>query len=74
MSPDWQLRLNRTNQELHSWANGVWQNKNDLPPLPPPISLFLTVDRPLGINFSSPQPSAAIKIKDGDHNIRYEII
>ena len=29
MSPDWQLRLNRTNQELHSWANGVWQNNND---------------------------------------------
>ena len=42
-------------------------------PLPPPLSLFLTVDRPLGINFSSPQPSAAIKIKDGGHNIRYEI-
>ena len=42
-------------------------------PLPPSLSLFLTVDRPLGINFSSPQPSAAIKIKDGGHNIRYEI-
>ena len=42
-------------------------------PLPPPLSLFLTVDSPLGIKFSSPQPSAAIKIKDGGHNIRYEI-
>ena len=42
-------------------------------PLPPPLSLFLTVDRPLSINFHSPQPSAAIKIKDGGHNIRYEI-
>ena len=30
-SPDWQLQLqlNRTNQELRSWANGVWQNNND---------------------------------------------
>ena len=46
---------------------------SSLPYLPPPLSLFLTVDRPLGINFSSPQPSAAIKIKDGGHNIRYEI-
>ena len=42
-------------------------------PLPLPLSLFLTVDRPLGINFSSPQPSTSIKIKDGGHNIRYEI-
>ena len=33
----------------------------------------LTVDCPLGINFYSPQPSAAIKIKDGGHNIHYEI-
>ena len=42
-------------------------------PLPPPFFLFLTVDHPLGINLSSPQPPAAIKIKDGGHNIRYEI-
>ena len=28
---------------------------------------------PLGINFYSPQPSAAIKIKDGGHNIHDEI-
>ena len=42
-------------------------------PLPTPLFLFLTVDRPLSLNFSSPQPSAAIKIKDGYHNIRYEI-
>ena len=42
-------------------------------PLPPPLSLFLTVDRPLGINFYSPQPFDAIKIKDGGQNIRYEI-
>ena len=27
----------------------------------------------LGINFSSPQPSAANKIKDGGHSIRYAI-
>ena len=34
---------------------------------------FFIFHRPLGINFYSPQPSAAIKIKDGGHNIRYEI-
>ena len=44
-----------------------------LTPLPPSLSLFLTVDHPLGINFPSPQPSTPIKIKDGGHNIRYEI-
>ena len=48
--------------------------RRNLHSLTPTHLLFLTVDRPLGINFSSPQPSAAIKIKDGDHNIRYEII
>ena len=39
-------------------------------PSSPTISLFLIVDRLLGTNFFSPQPSAAIKIKDGHHNFR----
>ena len=29
MACDWQLELNCTNQELHLWAKGVLQNKND---------------------------------------------
>ena len=37
-----------------------------------PLSLFLTVDRPLDPNYFSPQPSAAIKIKDGGHDFRQE--
>ena len=54
-------------------GGGGGEKRRLFTPLPPPLSLFLTVDRPLGINFSSPQSSAAIKIKDGGHNIRYEI-
>ena len=42
-------------------------------PRPPFLPLLLIVDRPLGTNLLSPQPSAAIKIKNGGHNIRYEI-
>ena len=54
------------------------------PPLPRPLPPYSSLPYPHpspyfwpstapGINFSSPQPSAAIKIKDGGHNIRYEI-
>lgn len=39
---------------------------------PSPLSLFLTVYRPIGTNFFSPQPSAAIKTKDGGNNFRQE--
>ena len=39
----------------------------------PPLSLFLTASAPLVQIYFSPQPSASIKIKDGAHNIRYEI-
>ena len=54
------------------WTVGVGGGGGDkiFTPLPPPLSLFLTVGRPLSINFYSPQPSAAIKIKDGGRNIR----
>ena len=54
------------------WTVGVGGGGGEkiFTPLPPPLSLFLTVGRPLGINFYSPQPSAAIKIKDGGRNIR----
>ena len=48
------------------------KNKKTTPPHPP-LSLFLTVDRPLVQIYFSPQPSAAIKIKNGGHSIRYEI-
>ena len=56
---DWRLELNRTNQELRSWATGVLQNNNDFgqvwsslphphPPLtfdrrPPPWYKFLSL-------------------------------
>ena len=42
-------------------------------PLTLSLSLFFTIDRPLVQICFSPQPSAAIKIKDGGHNVRYEI-
>ena len=42
-------------------------------PLTLSLSLFFTIDRPLVQIYFSPQPSAAIKIKDGGHNVRYEI-
>ena len=54
-------------------GEGVGKGRKDFTPLPPPLSLFLTVNHPLGINFYSPLPSAAIKIKDGGHNICDEI-
>ena len=52
---------------------GGGEGRKIFTPLPPPLSLFMNVNHPLGINFSSPQPFAAIKIKDGGQNIRYEI-
>ena len=52
---------------------GVGEGRKIFTPLPPPLSLFMNVNHPLGINFSSPHPLAAIKIKDGGQNIRYEI-
>ena len=36
---------------------------------PQPLSFFLTVHRPLGTNFFSPQPSAVIKINGGGHTV-----
>ena len=52
---------------------GGGEGRKIFTPLPPPLSLFMNVNHPLGINFSSPQPFTAIKIKDGGQNIRYEI-
>ena len=39
---------------------------------PPPLSLFLTIDCPLGTNLFLSQPSTAIKIKDGGHKFCLE--
>ena len=66
--------LVRANAKSGRWGYGAGEKRRcNLHSPTPPLSLFLTVDRPLGINFYSPQPSAAIKIKDGSHNIRYQI-
>ena len=45
----------------------------NLPFLSPTPLLIFDCIRPLVQIYFSPQPSASIKIKDGAHNIRYEI-
>ena len=42
-------------------------------PRPHPSPYFWSLTAPLVQIYFSPQPSAAIKIKNGGHNIRYEI-
>ena len=42
-------------------------------PYPHPSPYFLPSTAPLVQIYFSPQPSTVIKIKDGGHNIRYEI-
>lgn len=37
-----------------------------------PLSLFLAVARPLGKIYLSPQPSAAVKIRDSGHHFHKE--
>ena len=64
------------NTKLQSIYQGLKEKHQKKPvifnPPPPPLSLFLTVDHPLGANFFLSQPSTAIKIKDGGHSFRWE--
>ena len=48
-------------------VGGRGRGKESSPPQP--LSFFLTVHRPLGTNFFSPQPSAVIKINGGGHTV-----
>ena len=47
-------------------------NVIDIPLLPTPPPLSFPVTYPLGKNFFSPQPSAAMKIKDGGYDFYRE--
>ena len=63
------------NTKLQSIYQGLKEKHQKKPVIfnPPPLSLFLTVDHPLGANFFFlSQPSTAIKIKDGGHSFRWE--
>ena len=74
MTPKWQLELNPINLELRSWANDALQNNSDFgqgkSSLLYPFPYFLPTTAPLVHISFSPQPSTAIKIKDGGHNFR----